>query len=205
VVDNGVHDQPLPPGFTITPYHDEPSADRPATVRSGSDRLRIGARLLAAGLAVGASWCTVLVLTSWQPSADGDPHGGGYLRYTSSGWGRTAVTSSGPLDFTGSGSNGPKFGVLLCIAAAALLIAAAVDWLPGRLRWQPNGRLLTALTGSFLLAVVLCEVITVLPYGQGDATDVRFGLSPWLAAAGCLLAVLSCLPWPDHSRQSTGQ
>jgi len=200
-----VHDQPLPPGFTITPYHDQPSADRPATVRSGPDRLRIGARLAAAALTLVACWGTVLVLTSWQPSADGDPHGGGYLRFRSDGWGRTAVTASDPIDFIGSGTDGPRFAVLLRIAAAALLLSATTDWWPGRLRWQPNGQLLTALTAAFLVAVVLSELITVLPYRHGAATDVRIGWSVWLAGAGCLLATLSCLPWPAHSRQSTGQ
>ena len=194
-----MQDQPLP-GFTITPYHDEP----PATTRPRPDQLRIGGRLVAAGLAVGACWGKVIVQTNWQPGADGDPHGGGYIRFMLDGWGRATLTTSPNLGVDVSAIHGPHFGVLHCIAAAGLLLAAATDWLPGRVRWQPDGRLLTALTAAFLLAVVLCELVIVPPYGQGPA-EVRIGLCPVLAAAGCLLAVLSCLPWPGHSRHSTGQ
>ena len=209
MVDNGVHDQPLPVGFSITPYHDEPPAGPPRTRRSGLDWFRIGARLAAAGLALGAAWANVLVQTS-RLATDTDPFGDGFIRYSLNGWGHANLTTSADRAFVDT-TNGPNFGVLLCIAAAALLVAAATDWLSGRLRWQPDGRLLAALTAPFLLAVVLCEVLTALPYRQGSelTSDVRIGLSPWLTATGCLLAVLSCLPAlaqaSSHARQSTGQ
>jgi hypothetical protein len=210
VIDSSVQDQQLPAGFSITPYHEEPPPGRAGTDRSGLDRFRVGARLAAAGLAVGAAWANVLVQTSRLPGSDGDPFGPGFIRYGFNGWGRASLKASADLAFSEDPTNGPNFGVLLCIAAAALLVAAATDWLPGRLRWQPTGRPLAALAAPFLLAVALCEVLTALPYGQGSevlTSHVRIGPSPWLVAAGCLLAALSCLPGSSapHSRHSTGQ
>lgn len=198
MVADGVPDQPLPVGFTITPYQDGSPAAEPAAVRPRLDWLRIGARLIAAGLAVLAAWGPVLVQTNWLPGPDGDAHSGGYIRYTFDGWGRAAVTASGRILVGVVPIYGPNFGVLLCVAAAGLLLAAATDWLPGRFRRQPSGRLLVALTAPFLLAVALCEILSALPYRRSNPlfTDVRIGWSPWLAAAGWLLAVLSCLPWP---------
>jgi hypothetical protein len=196
VVADGQPDQPLPVGFSITPYQDDSPAE-PASMRPRRDWLRIGARLIAAGLAVGAAWGPVLVQTNWIPGPDGDAHSGGYVRFTFNGWGQAAVRTSERIDFGIAPINGPNFGVLLCVAAAALLLAAVTDWLPGRFRRQPTGRLLVTVTVPFLLAVLLCQILTALRYRPDTLfTDVRIGWSPWLAAAGCLLAALSCLPWP---------
>lgn len=197
MVDNGVHDQSLPAGFSITPYRDGSSAAGEAAVRSRLDRFRIGARLLAAGLAGTAAWTEVLVATTWLPGDNGNPHGGGFIRYSFNGWGHAAVTTSPSVDFDVTPINGPDFGVLLCVAAAVLLLAATTGWWPGWLRWQPSGRMLAALAAAFLLAIVLCEVLAAAPYRTAGSlnADFRAGLSPWLAAAGWLLAALSCLPW----------
>jgi hypothetical protein len=201
VVDSSVHEQPIPAGFSITPYHeDELVADRQSAGRSRLDWLRLGVRIVAAGLAVLAAWGKVLVETSWLPDDNGNPHGAGYIRYTFDGWGHAAVTSSQDLGIDVAPIGGPNFGVLLCLAAAGLLIAATSDWLPNRFRRQPSGRILAGLTTAFLLAVVLAEVATAMPYRGGPVTDTdfRIGGSTWLAGAGCLLALLSCLPWPTR-------
>jgi hypothetical protein len=162
------------------------------------DLLRVGSRVIGAGLAVAAAWARVLELTQSFPAADGGPDAG-FIRYRIDGWGHTTVKTSSNLDLTAFGSSsGTNFGVLLCVAAAGLLVAAALDRLPRRSDWQPTGSAVAAPAIAFLLAVTLCEVFTGLPYRRSATADIHFhfGLSPWLAAAGCLVAVLGSLPLP---------
>lgn len=202
-----MNDQPLPLGFSITAYQDDPSEEQPPTGHPASERLRLGLRLAAAVLAVLAAWANVLVQTVWLPDESGDPHGAGFVRYTYNGWGHARATASQNTGFEIAPIGGPNFGVLLCVAAAGLLVAAASGWLPNRLRWQPPSRILTGLAAAFLLGVVACEVATALPYHQASVdfnSEFRIGWCPWLGAIGCLLAVLSCLPWPIRRSPAGG-
>lgn len=155
--------------------------------------LQSGSRVIAAGLALAAAWAPVFKVTEPMPNPEGSDDG--FFRYSFNGWGHgTARTSLGIVSDSISGTN---FGVLLCAAAAGLMIAAVADWLPRRSRWQPSGRTVAGLAIAFLLAVVLCEVVTSLPARrsaqQGDGYAFHFGLSPWLGGAACLIAALSCL------------
>jgi hypothetical protein len=180
-------------GFTITPYQGEAAAVPAA--RSRQDSLRIGCRLAAAGLALAAAWAPVLQVTQPVPASDG------YIRYSINGWGQGTVQSN--LDFSIDSLSGTNFGLLLCSAAAGLAIAALLDWLPRRPRWQPSGRTVAGLAIAFLLAVVLCEVITSLParwsFQVGHNSAFHLGLSPWLGGAACLIAALSCLSLPART------
>lgn len=186
-------DPRLPGGFTITPYQGVPAAGPMPWAWARPDLLQSGSRVIAAGLALAAAWAPVLKMTEPMPNPDGADDG--FFRYSFNGWGHgTARTSLGIVNDSISGTN---FGVLLCMAAAGLMIAAVADWLPRHLRWQPSGRTVAALAIAFLLAVVLCEVVSSLPSRrmaqQGDGYAFQFGLSPWLGGAACLIAALSCL------------
>jgi len=194
VVDNSVQDQQLPLGFSITPYHDERPPGPPRTRRSGFDWFRIGARLAAAALAIVACWARVQQLSSTIPDAGGE-NGFFFIRVSYDGWGRVTSEANQEVDFS-SQLGGPNYGLLLCLAAAGLVAAAAAEWLP--IRWRPSGRALAALAAAFLLAIALCQVIAGWPYHRLAATGFAYhhGLSPWLGGAGCLLAMLSCLPRP---------
>jgi hypothetical protein len=185
-----VTDSRLPMGFTITPYAGEAAAV-PA-VRPRQVSFRIGSRVVAAGLALAAAWAPVLQVTQPVPGSDG------YIRYSINGWGQGTVQSN--LDFSIDTLSGTNFGLLLCSAAGGLAIAALLDWLPHRPWWQPSGRSVAGLAIAFLLAVVLCEVITSLPTRWssqvGHSSAFHFGLSPWLGGIACLIAALSCLQLP---------
>ncbi len=188
-------DDELPPGFTITDYGPEAPAaryHRPTAARSPSPLtwLRIGGWLVAAGLALGSAWARVMQLSMLTPADEAY-----YFRLSYDGWGRPTLVTSDSLDLD-SMTSGPNFGVLLCVAAAGLAVAAGSEWLPHRFRRQPGGRILAGLAAAFLLAVVLCEVVTNLPYRHSFGTPsptLRFGLAPWLGGAGCLVAALGCL------------
>jgi hypothetical protein len=204
-----VTDSRLPVGFTITPYNGKATAITPYDGQATAGPtpwawarralLQFGSRVIAAGLALAAAWAPVLQVTEPAPNPDGADDG--FLRYSLNGWGHgTARTSLGIASDSISGTN---FGVLLCTAAAGLVFAAVADRLPRRPRWQPSGRTVAALAIAFLLAVVLCEVVTSLPSRraaqQGDGYAFHFGLSPWLGGAACLIAALSCLSPPTQT------
>lgn len=196
-------DSRLPVGFTITPYQGDPT-DVPmplAWARRGL--LQSGSRVTAAGLALAAAWAPVLKMT--QPMANPDGPDDGFLRYSFNGWGHGTARTS--LGIASDSLSGTDFGVLLCVAAAGLVTAAVADWLPRRARWQPSGRTVTGLAIAFLLAVVLCEVVTSWPARRsaqhGDGYAFHFGVSPWLGGAACLIAALSCLPLPARGTAFT--
>jgi len=181
-------DDQLPPHFTITAYDAEP-AQRSSLL----GWLPIGCWLVAAALALASAWARVMQLSTSLPGIDGTA-GGEYFRFSFDGWGRPTFESNDPSAF--QMTSGSNFGVLLCAAAAVLVLAAALDSLPRRYRWQPSGRIVSALAATFLLAVVLCEVVTNLPYRHSfdNSSDaLHFGLAPWLGGAGCLVAALGCL------------
>jgi len=187
----------LPAGFTITPYAFEPRAAESkfeaglgaATV----DWWRIGLRIVAAGLAAAAAWAQLIV----QEFDTNGPGGIAQFRYNA--WGNVSVRVSKGSDLQFGHLSGISYGPLLCAGAAALVIAAVLEWQPTRLRLPLKGATVAGLAAAFLLAVAGCEI----SYSRASQTTTLGhylavhawapSWSPWRAIAAFLLAVVSCL------------
>ncbi len=146
--------------------------------------------LVVAALAILASFARVYsVSTLNAPDANGAT--AGFLLSAVDGWGRLSITPS-EAGFEPSGAIGPRYGVLFCIAAGAVLLGWLLSLRAKSARWQPGGRAISGAGCVFLLGVLACQVVATLPYRRDlfryDAV-FHFGPSPWIAGGACALGL----------------
>ena len=104
------------------------------------------------------------------------------------------MTPSEPDGFEPSGAIGPRYGVLFCIAAGAVLLGWLLSLRAKPARWQPSGRAISGAGCVFLMGVLACQVVATLPNRRDlFRTDAVFhwGPSPWIAGGACALGVLT--------------
>lgn len=183
-------DEPI--GISISPYGPEPA--EPVGRRVSQPLLGAG-WLIAAVLAVLASFTR---LYGFNTPASGDP--ADRIHFSIDGWGRYRMTRT-PSDAgfdTGSFPAGPRYGVLLCLAAAVML----VGWLIrrralGQPRLVEFGLPLSGLASVFLCGVVGCMVVDTWPVIHSSGSAVRLGLCLYLAGGS---AVLGMATWALERR-----
>jgi hypothetical protein len=173
-----------PTAISISPYGPEPA--EPVGRRVSQPLLDAG-WWGAALLAVLASFTT---LYSFSTAASGDLADRG--RISIDGWGRYRMTRTPPdAGFNASSfPAGPRYGVLLCLAATAML----VGWLIrrralGRPRLAMHGLPLSGLGSVFLGGVVGCMLVDAWPVIHSSGSSVRVGLCLYLGGGSAVLGV----------------
>jgi hypothetical protein len=142
--------------------------------------------LAAALLAVLASFAKVY---SFSMPANGDQSD--RIHYSLDGWGRIRVfqTPDTGVDF-GSYAAGPRYGVLLCLAAAAMLLGWLIQRRAlGHPRLAPPGLPVSGLGSVFLCGVVACQFVDSWPATHGATGTIPFGPSLYLGGGSALLGV----------------
>lgn len=198
--------------FSVTPY--DGAAPRSARRLSRPEMVPVALWLLAAVIAVGANFLEVYRLRYEDTSADQVTIPNVSLGYN--GWGEHSFTSADP-DFGRGLLSGARWGVLVLICAAALLVAALWSLQPQR-RSGPFGPADLAAVGSFGLAgVVAALVVSFGPtrheFAIAPEAQTTFHWGPcWPVEAGA--AVIAVLGWamarwrqhvsePDSARQQS--
>lgn len=147
---------------------------------------------VVAALAVLASFAQVYSVTAIAPDANGAMTD--FVRLAFDGWGRLSVKATGPDGFRPSGVTGPRYGVLFCIAAGAVLLGWLQSLRATPARWQPSGRTISGAGCAFLTGIVACQVLATLP-NRRDLFRIyavfHWGPSPWIAGGACALGVLT--------------
>jgi len=174
---------------SITPYG-EPGRPSQGPVRAATV-VGLGWPVVAA-LAVIASFAQVYSVTASTPDANGTMTD--VVRSAFDGWGRFSVRATGPDGFEPSGVTGPRYGVLFCIAAGAVLLGWLQSLRATPARRQPSGRAISGTGCAFLMGVVACQVAATLP-NRKDLFRIpavfHFGPSPWIAGGACALGLLT--------------
>ena len=168
--------------ISISPYGPEPDE----RVRRPVSHLLLGAGWLgAAALAVAASFTKVYGISFTDTGAD-PPEA---WHFSMDGWGRTRVSPSVLGGFSaGDLGAGPRYGVLLCLAAAAMVLG----WLIQRSRQQPwasRGPLISGQACIFLGGVVACQLVATWPKTVAPDDAFGFGPSLFLGAGSVLLGL----------------
>jgi hypothetical protein len=175
-------DEPI--GISISPYGPEP--EEPVGRRVSHPLLGAG-WLIAAVLAVLASFTR---LYGFSTPASGEL--ADRIHISIDGWGRYRMTRT-PADAGFNASSfpaGPRYGLLLCLAAAAMV----VGWLIrrralGQPRLVEFGLPLSGLASVFLGGVVGCMAVDSWPVIHGSGSTVRVGLCLYLAGGSAVLGI----------------
>lgn len=179
-------DEPI--GISISPYGADP--DEP--VRRPVSQLLLGAGwLIAAALAVAASFATTY---NFSIPSDGDQSDG--FHESIDGWGRIRVSGAADLGLDSSNlGSGPRYGVLLCLAAAIIgfgwLIQRRLLNLP---RLTPHGLSVSGVGAVFLCGVVACQLVDAWPViRRGPSGTIPLGSCLYLGAGSALLGLVTWL------------
>jgi len=179
--------------ISSSPYG--PRSDQP--VRRPVSQLLLGVGWLgAAALAVAASFTKVYGFVLSLPATGDNPVTP--LRYSIDGWGRNRLAANPAAGFSSVGlGTGPRFGVLLCLAAVAIVLGWLIQRSSDR-RLADLGLPLSGLASVFLCGVVACQLIVSWPMIAGAADDgFQLGPSLFLSAGSALLGVAT---WIVHLR-----
>jgi drug/metabolite transporter (DMT)-like permease len=150
-------------------------------------------------LAVLASFAKVYAYS--MPPLDGQTD---RIHTSVDGWGRVRV--SPVLADTGFSSSsfsaGPRYGLLLCLAAAAMVLGWLVQLrAANQPRLAPLGSPLSGLGSVFLCGVVACLLVDVWPVVGTPGSLVRLGPCLYLAAGSALVGVAT---WIVQQRGQRG-
>lgn len=181
---------------SVTPYGTGPEPRVPQT----SLPAVLGASWIAAALlAIAASFARVYSLTFGTPGTNGSP--GITTRFAIDGWGRTSITHNPATALSTTASpGGARWGVLFCLAAAAMLLGWLLQ-MPTSSRWHTThtGLKISGWSCVFLAGVVSGQIIATLPAANGAPGTFHFGTSPLL---GTVSSVLGLLIWSvQHQTQ----
>lgn len=199
--------------FSITPLHEHAGDAEggqlvPARARPLTTLAQVGAWLIAAALAVAASFAPLYRIHGQLPNESplpGDPAGSKFSFYVD-GWGRPRLHDTGPLSVDDT-LNGPRYGLGFC-ACAALMVLAAVLTIAGprllaalRPRWRARSAQRLASTVGIAAALLLTgsagsAALSMLPIRtQVHALRYEtFGFGWSLGLAG-LSSVVCVLVW----------
>ena len=109
-------------------------------------------------------------------------------------FGRATTVNSALMQF--APAPGPRFGVVLLVCAAVLLLAT-VSVFGARPGHRIQARWFGSAAGSAALAAAACEYLTGKAYagGFGPHSYVTFGVSLWLTLAAAIVALFPLLHW----------
>lgn len=192
-----------PIAFTVTPYHEDGSA---AVAKPGRSRDELVGSMICGLAAVGTVLASFLSVERivFGSSLDGgasidDGDGNGLTTLprqviSVSGWGRVHVSPQSIDSFSSSSSStGPVYGVLFCICAGLLALAAVWQFLPrSRTRWVPA--LAPAVVGALLLlgsaGTLMTEIISQRARTSNTGFEYGAGIGLYLVVASAVGALL---------------
>lgn len=188
--------EPLQIDFTVTPYQEDAESVSAVSPRSRSELAGAAVWVLAAASAVAGTFAPIeRVVLGGGPSSDPDPGFGSLPRevLTLNGWGQEHVSPT-PAEGLASGS-GPNYGVLFCVCAGLMLVAAIWQLAP-RLRSRWVRPAMPAVLGSLLLFGAVATMLTEVVSERRQARDaaVRYGIDTGIYLL-VLAGVLGLLPW----------
>lgn len=135
-------------------------------------------------LAVAASFAKVVSVNLPSDSDQSDRQ-----HYSVDGWGRIRVSGDLGIDSNSLGS-GPRYGVVLCLAAAVIVLGWLIQRrLPNLPRLAPHGLAISGLGAVFLCGVVACLLVVSWPVLRGQYSAIPLVSCLYLAVGSALLGL----------------